>query len=1615
MKFLSRFVSIVVVFAMLFTFITVSAADYTWDMSIVYDTSDGRGMPFSPPDKYVSQQNPPDFTWPYVSGALEYELKVCTDSGLSSVAYQKSGLTNNYYNFETTFDTGVNYYWSVRYRVSGGYSEWSEARRFRIDPDAVEFPVPDIEILLDRVPAGHPRIYTTPEDLSSFRAIKDSNEIAEGIYNNYMKNALQYASAGNLPAEPAWNQEIWDNRNNRVPEPGEEKSGYEIYLDFQKECKVPADNLLNQMFTAAFAYLLSGDETVGDFAKEALLSAASWDTDGVSSYAFNDQAHRDFALKGAMAYDWIYDTLTESERETVLTMIKTRFDDMSGLMTTVKRMPYDSHGWTTTGYMGVIAYALKGDVPEAEEWLRQILPLYTAVMMPWSDEDGGWSQGTDYWQYSTNSSKEFTTVLTLGGVIDLYQKAWSKNEPLWALYAFGPNSYGSFGDGSNLNKATFYAIDSMSKVAYFNDDETARWIYNQLGDIRKQYSDYVTSQDVLNGEGSLPITMPYSHYFKDIGWAIMTDEIEDPDKIQLSFKSSRFGSFNHSHADQNSFIIQAYGEKLAIKGGYYDYYHSPHDVNVTRATFSHNSVTHDGGYGQQDDDFSAKGSLTQFVNQIELDSVTGEAAPAYKGDIDKFDRSIIYIRPDVFVVVDDLDAAGNTSSTFEWWLNAEHEMEYTNNSAVISEGLARLSAKVQYPENVTATYYDEYVNPTDPTLDCDPYGSYADMNVQTRVSFKTESVPSTKMIVTMSVYKDPDTSKEAETYYDPSGNYVKLTYDEGATVIVSLKDKEELVTADGISFRGTAVSFTDDSIMLTDGTYLEKDGKVLISAESNMTAVLGLSQICISSADDNSVTVDTSGEYIMAEDGSDFTDDKGRAVNSAIGVDASYNGQGIIFDIQAGSYKFITKDGGILSPKQLSAEIDEVQNSADHSAAVYWEEKPYRTYDIKVGDTVYEDRTAPFEFTLSDSVDSVFIREKIGNLSGEWSSPEYVSVYDDERHSNIRYSEGEIDGEAAITAETTGLESFGEFNMMLAKYDESGKLIDVKEGEKIGNEYIASITGGGAAYKTFLFGKDLKPLASQSVYGEDSTDILGIYADGELIDGFEESQDYYVLTFEKNRLIYPFISVELKDNASKADVDYDFVNETATITITSPSGTQREILVEFEEDRDNIHVVEGANADFLFVKDSMITTEESKESWADVGTIKYKQNGVDKTYDVKLYTYFHGNPGGADGNGSRVFVDRHPIDGNRMEVIDVPADLVGYDYFVLKHDNIIYTLGDADPAVRTSDIGFSFELAEAADVIVLTNVEMPSLEAEGFSEGSSQMVGRYINTAGPEDKYYNIDLLGRDPSELADTFYFNSYDYISDWVDVLPLDGYGIGEDLNSRKEIYNQYVANQPSAGEFIVSGDCTNVIVDLIDYNYRYEKSFEAGPVDLDFPELVKRHNTVTIVVKPRSPKPFENFVSLPSKIIGADDYEDYDSLQNSLSFFCEAENFEGEIEEGVNVYDTRDFLSGGLGVSKFDVPGMEMHYKVQIDEEGDYDFVVKYVAWEEGDSTCATRSFSINGTNYIYTTGQTVDWGTVPENWHAMRTNEPIHLKPGTYDLTMGVVSGVWNYDWFGFIKR
>jgi len=833
--------------------------DTGWNMSF---NKDDRYTFFMPEDKYVSQQNPPGFRFPLVSGAT-YEVIVCSDPELKNVVYTEKGLNRNFCSFGYTFETGVEYYWAARYIKNGVPSGWSDVRRFRIDPDAVPFVVPPMEELLAKIPTTHPRTYYTKANLDEMKSLKDTSPSAKKIYDNIMSSADNLVAKGEIFKEPVL--DMTGNWSQKLRSAG------------LRGC--------DAAMTTGFAYMMAGDEKYARYAIDNLMETASWDINGVSSYQQQDQLHREICYMSAIALDWVWDAATKEERAFIIDMIDRRLVVMEGLLTSLANCPNDSHGWTAFGYMGIACISIYHESETARRFMDTILPTYLAINAPWDYQDGGWSQGPHYWRESSRSTQFFIDALVLADIIDPYQAAFHRNEYLWQMYAYPSGVYASFGDGGNRKTrgdSESMAIQSITNQAHFLNNGYAKWFYDNMSiEIPNSVNDYYVAPFIENVEAKNPADRQLAWEFPDIGWALMMDDLASYDKIHMTFKSSPYGSFNHSMSDQNAFILQAYGERIATRSGYYDSYHSTFDSGLTRQTGATNNVTIATNQGQGADSLAADGHLTGFLTQLDFDLASGDATQAYVGKLGMYERSMIYIRPDIFVIVDELRSREGRESKFEWWLHSENDIEIYDdrNGCTFRTGNAVLDTSIVYPEKLTP-YYNNIHALSDMKEYTPVNAEYLSKPVQRKVWFETEKVDRTKVVAALDVHRKGTEARYVDTdYFD---GYLRMTFENGTVLYVNLNEKTTTVDTGDIVFTGEAVVYNDRSIMLVHGTELTVGGKLIAKSEKEMSFVAGANELSLSTYDDNRMTFNTDNDYIQGIES--VTDYDGRPIGKEYGI-----------------------------------------------------------------------------------------------------------------------------------------------------------------------------------------------------------------------------------------------------------------------------------------------------------------------------------------------------------------------------------------------------------------------------------------------------------------------------------------------------------------------------------------------------------------------------------------------------------------------------------------------------------------------------------------------------------------------------------------------------------
>ena len=1143
------------------------ASDYTWGSDAVERREWGEHTPFRPCDMYVSEQNPPSFWWTNVKGASGYDIMVCTDAKRTDVKYYKENIKFNYYNFDCTFEEGVNYFWAVRYTINGVKSSWSEARRrFRIKKGAYPYPVESADSAASKIPKTHPRVLVTSENKEALKNLKDDNPEAQKIYKKLLIKVRGYISANILYDEPV--------RPESFPSAAEQ-------VRWEQNLRTEAEKMYNIATDCGFLYQLTDNGQFGEFGKAALIKLAEWDPEGATSYESQSQVNRAIAYNAAMAYDWLYDLLKPDERKKILDMIRARTEKMIHIREDMQTVPFNSMGWTMYGFIGIIYYATFGDIPEAEERFKDYYTGFTSLFMPWSYQDGGSAQGTGYWASTQSPQHEFMQILALSGTANLYNSAWERNSVLYQLYAYPNGSWGSFGDGGMEHKAGSYFIAPLASNALFTKNPVAKWLQKEFGEISNGtgedvgYNDLYVSAMSEDIKPVKPDSYPLSHLFKDIGIAVMTDSLTNPDRVQLTFRSSEYGSYNHAHPDQNAFYIQAFGEKLAVQGGHYDYFGSTHHKNYARKTYAHNTITVDGGKGQPYETMSASGKIKQFVNHIEFDSVTGDASEAYKGNrltdsynrefsgkLKKYVRNIIYVRPGMFITVDDLEA--DDRSEFEWWLNGKNlslrsDNGKINNTAVISNGDANLAAKILFPQNTSTEFYNGYYTPNGehfPTAT--DYGGE-----EKRMAFVTPKCNKTKMVAAMDVYKSGEGEKNITTEYAPDNSYMKLVIDEKATVIINLGDENSLVSADGFSFRGVALSYSDNSVMLTNGTYLEEGSKLLYSSTQPSTYAIGYGRISISAENDCRIYQDADNARVHISCLEDITDEDGNKINEGIGIeDAKLEDKALKMRADRGNYELFNGEIAMspleYTPKNVSAEFDYDTGMID----VQWDQRRDCIYNLYIDGTKHENVNSPFAFS-SDEEKTVKIQveAEIGSIT---KKSEILNYYP-QRTDICSHIAFEKDGNKIGAKVFANIHKNTLLNLVLAKYDESGALKSISSsfGKSgiIRTEFLD--VGPEESVKSFLWNKEtLAPVGFAANYGSGNTDLEGIYLNGKLLDGFDNSKGAYTISL-KNYKVFPVITAKAADGASKVNVFPNNGKNHAKIVVAAQDGTKREVKLNF--------------------------------------------------------------------------------------------------------------------------------------------------------------------------------------------------------------------------------------------------------------------------------------------------------------------------------------------------------------------------------------------------------------------------------------------------------------------
>ena len=635
--------------------------------------------PYAPADGATVSRNPPSFVFVKPNGwqpdQFTYLLEWSQSPDFPEDRTDRLTGLPYHVNIPDRALTPGRWYWRYGVENQPGGTVRSRTRSFIVPENAPVLPYPDIDRVTMNIDRGHPRLYLSAADLPAVRERAKNGDLRPLVEN--MKQWLTPHLGKELVVEPDF-----------LP-PRRDPNYLAVYADVFRTTR-PDQNRMNLF---ALYYLMTGDRAFGEEAKRRILHFfVKWNPEGATALENNDEPAMSIVWWGLPAYDWTWDLFTPEERAAVERSMQIRmnqfYDHLRKLP--IDAHPYNSHAIYYYQLMGRLALMLIPEHPEAKKCFDYSLRLFWTFLHPYSAPDGGWSEGPGYGSWGVERLFRYVHIVRHTTGIDLMRiQPFFRYCGYYPLIGWpGPSRQTSFGDGTSPSSQA----DMLRICAAMNQDP----VFLKAGLDRRQplgASIWAVLTDTA-GLGKPDMSrLPTAWQFPSIGFAALRTDLENFDNdVGLLFQSNPYGAVSHHHNCHNCFMLEAYGEPLAISSGYYDHYNSPHHDGWTRQTKARNGITVDGGLGQMRGGH-AVGRLTQFEHGRDFDIVTGDASAAYEM-LDTSFRTIVHVRPGIFVIRD--RATAPAPQRFEYQLHGLRPGEFDETAQTVTLKMPKAELLVRF-------------------------------------------------------------------------------------------------------------------------------------------------------------------------------------------------------------------------------------------------------------------------------------------------------------------------------------------------------------------------------------------------------------------------------------------------------------------------------------------------------------------------------------------------------------------------------------------------------------------------------------------------------------------------------------------------------------------------------------------------------------------------------------------------------------------------------------------------------------------------------------------------------------------------------------------------------
>lgn len=483
----------------------------------------------------------------------------------------------------------------------------------------------------------------------------------------------------------------------------------------------------------ALAYMMTGDRKYADKIKDVLIETSkikSWgDREMLArTPAWRSElqmAHRSFQV--AVAYDVIYEILTPAERMQIAKgmydlAVEPLLGDWILEPTRIHSLNSMGHNWWTScaGMGGLLALAISNELPDAKkgaDTLIEMLPEWfefngdVIQHKPRTfDRDGGMYESINYASFGTTEALLFRLAY-----LNSHPGTKLEDIPHMAKLAsfFCHVAYPRDGELYSINFGDSHKNvtgESSMLLAYAMGEKSPEtlWYVSQVkeGQHREGYPrsfpmGFLYTPD-LSKAPSTP-ELPTSHLWKDFGWATMRDNW-DKDATMLAVKSGM--TWNHSHADANSFIIFHKGVDIIKDAGNCSY-GKPEYRNYFFQSDAHNVVKFNGEGQttfQQYHGSMLPGSVSSLIDGGNIKYVLADGTGPMSKHFNRNFRNFLWI-DNVIFIIDDIGS--HEPGHFEWLWHPGGEATKRGFDLEVKNGQSAVAVRPLYPRQLA---YSNFVH-----------------------------------------------------------------------------------------------------------------------------------------------------------------------------------------------------------------------------------------------------------------------------------------------------------------------------------------------------------------------------------------------------------------------------------------------------------------------------------------------------------------------------------------------------------------------------------------------------------------------------------------------------------------------------------------------------------------------------------------------------------------------------------------------------------------------------------------------------------------------------------------------------------------------------------------